>query len=106
MGLLKSTLLQFDGGAVPRAFGTKPLSEVVAHKDLQTKDAEERFQVIRQLLKDVVTKKPTPASGVTSKLDSIFVHPVLGYVTFLTILLIIFQVIYKIASFPMDWIDG
>jgi ferrous iron transport protein B len=52
------------------------------------------------VLKEVSTKKEK------SGLDSLFLHPVWGYVIFTAILLIIFQAIFAWASVPMDLIDG
>jgi len=56
--------------------------------------------VERAVLKEVSTKKEK------SGLDSLFLHPVLGYVIFAAILLIIFQAIFAWATVPMDLIDG
>jgi ferrous iron transport protein B len=42
----------------------------------------------------------------TRKLDAILLHPVLGYLTFLLVLLVIFQAIFAWASYPMDMIDA
>jgi len=52
------------------------------------------------VLKEVSTKKEK------SGLDSLFLHPIWGYVIFTAILLIIFQAIFAWASVPMDLIDG
>lgn len=56
--------------------------------------------VERAVLKEISTKKEK------SGLDSLFLHPVLGYVIFAAILLIIFQAIFAWATVPMDLIDG
>ena len=42
----------------------------------------------------------------SSRLDKFFVHPVTGYLFFLTILMVMFQFIFSFASYPMDFIDG
>jgi ferrous iron transport protein B len=38
-------------------------------------------------------------------LDKGFAHPVLGYGIFILVLFIIFQSVFALASYPMDWID-
>ena len=42
----------------------------------------------------------------TEKLDKILVHQFWGYVVFAAILLFIFQMVFFIAAYPMDWIDS
>jgi len=51
----------------------------------------------------MVSKKETTRS---EKIDRILVHPVLGYVIFAAILMVIFQFIYAFSSIPMDFIDS
>ncbi len=38
-------------------------------------------------------------------LDKWFAHPVLGYGIFILVLFVIFQSVFALASYPMDWID-
>ncbi len=42
----------------------------------------------------------------TTRADKVLVHPVFGYLIFLAVLLVIFQAIFWLAAFPMDWIDS
>jgi ferrous iron transport protein B len=75
-------------------------------QDQQEKETEGRYKKIKELLnKNVLsgTNKPKEFHG---KLDAIFLHPVWGYVTFLGIMLLIFQAIFAWAETPMDLIDG
>lgn len=100
------SLIANGAARVPeRTFGTRPLSEVLKDKDWQKSDAEERYALIRQMVR-ASTSRQGKSIDVAGKLDRWLVHPVWGYVIFMAILLLIFQVIYRIASFPMDWIDG
>lgn len=41
----------------------------------------------------------------TGRLDKWITHPVWGYTFFLIVLLIIFQAVFSLASYPMDWIE-
>ena len=70
----------------------------------QIDDTNVRFQHIKDIVKQVVSKKPVEINF-SSKLDKWLVHPVLGYLIFLVLLLIIFQTVFTLASYPMDWID-
>lgn len=70
----------------------------------QVQDTNERFGRIKSLVAKVVTKKPQEESF-SNKIDQWLVHPVFGYLIFLVILLIIFQTVFWLASYPMDWID-
>ncbi|MBI3238300.1 MAG: ferrous iron transport protein B, partial [Flavobacteriia bacterium] len=83
-------------------------SELIAMDDLiaQSADTSVRFDRIKHIVADVVTKKENPVSHqFSSKLDKWLVHPILGYVIFFSVLLIIFQTVFSLASYPMDWID-
>lgn len=70
----------------------------------QIADTNIRFERIKELVKQVVNKKATEANFST-KLDKWLIHPVFGYLIFLVILLVIFQTVFTLASYPMDWID-
>ena len=72
----------------------------------QTTDTEKRFQEIQQHLKEIqhIEEKPKQTRKV-SKLDQLFVHPLWGYGLFLLTLLLLFQLIFSLASYPMDLID-
>ncbi|MBN3584608.1 ferrous iron transport protein B [Algoriphagus aestuarii] len=83
-------------------------SLITSHKfDLESAQLEEttiRYRKITSLVETCVVKKE--AKKPASALDKIFLHPVWGYVVFLSILLLIFQTIFTWASVPMDLIDG
>ncbi len=70
----------------------------------QISDTNSRFERIKAIVKQVVHKKPSE-TNFSAKLDKWLVHPVFGYLIFLTILLVIFQTVFTLASYPMDWID-
>jgi ferrous iron transport protein B len=73
-------------------------------EDAQLEETKIRYRKITELLTKALVRKaaPKPKPG----LDHIFLHPVLGYVIFAGILLLIFQTIFTWASIPMDLIDG
>ena len=74
--------------------------------DSQTKDTERRFQEIQGLLSDVQTiENKSINQKKVNKLDTLFVHPIWGYGLFLLMLMALFQLIFSLASYPMDLID-
>jgi len=84
-----------------------PLS-LFAEPEAQVKDAEWRYVRIREILSKVkIAAGDEPAKIANNgKLDKILLHPVFGYLLFAFVLLLIFQSIFSIAEYPMNWIDG
>lgn len=72
--------------------------------DGQIQDTNKRFERIKELVKKSVAKQERPLTR-TLKADKWLVHPVWGYTIFLFVLLFIFQLVFSLASYPMDWID-
>jgi ferrous iron transport protein B len=72
----------------------------------QSRDTNARFERIRKIVTDSVQQKPQPTNQQFSgKLDRWLVHPIFGYLFFFAILLVIFQTVFTLAAYPMDWID-
>ncbi|MNU12731.1 Ferrous iron transport protein B [compost metagenome] len=80
-------------------------SKNIVPKRLQVQETVRRYQNIDKILADVITKKAQFKELLTEKLDKVLVHKFWGYVVFLFILLIIFQCVYFLAEYPMNWID-
>ncbi|MES2588465.1 MAG: ferrous iron transport protein B [Bacteroidota bacterium] len=81
----------------------------IDNQESQKEEVKLRFDFIKQLIHDFVKKKKTVEEKETKKLsfwDKISIHPVFGYVIFAVIMLSIFQLIFSIAAFPMELIDG
>lgn len=85
--------------------------ELAAPKDLlaQQAESEKRFLFLKDFVSKLQQEKSPKTSG--SKIavgfwDKITVHPLWGYVIFAFIMLFIFQLIFSIASLPMDLIDN
>ena len=72
-------------------------------KRMQQRETILRYQVINTALKD--TYKVT-AVGTRALLDKILLHKVWGYVIFMAILLLIFQVIFYVSEYPKGWIES
>ena len=72
-------------------------------KKMQQRETILRYQAINHALKD--TYKVT-AVGTRALLDKILLHKVWGYVIFMAILLLIFQVIFYVSEYPKGWIES
>ena len=72
-------------------------------KRMQQRETILRYQVINNALKD--TYKVT-AVGTRALLDKILLNKVWGYVIFMAILLLIFQVIFYVSEYPKGWIES
>lgn len=78
----------------------------VVPKRLQTQETVRRYQKIDNIISKVITKQPQFKELFTEKLDRIFVHKFWGYVVFAALLLLIFQGVFFLAEYPMNWIDS
>lgn len=82
-----------------------PESKSLVPKRLQVQEVVRRYQNIDKILSNVISKKPQFKELLTEKLDKVLVHPILGYVVFIGILLVIFNSVFFLAEYPMNWID-
>lgn len=74
---------------------------------LQSLESVERFKVINRIVEECITHKTEVKSeSFTHKLDGILTHRIYGYAIFLIILYFIFQSIFFLAKYPMEWIEG
>lgn len=66
-----------------------------------------RYQRISTILRQTVVE-PNPLKKVlwTEKADKILLHPLWGNLILLFILFLLFQSIFWLAAYPMDWIDA
>ncbi len=84
----------------------EPDSKSLVPKRLQVQETVRRYQNVDKILADVISKKPQFKELLTEKLDKVLVHKFWGYVVFLMILLIIFQSVFFLAEYPMNWIES
>ncbi len=83
----------------------EPDSKSLVPKRLQVQETVRRYQNVDKILSDVISKKAQFKELLTEKLDKVLVHKFWGYIVFLAILLIIFQSVFFLAEYPMNWID-
>lgn len=73
---------------------------------LQSQETVERYKVINRIIEECITNKSAiQTETLTNKLDSILTHRIWGYAIFLTVLFLIFQTIFFLAAYPMQWIE-
>lgn len=65
-----------------------------------------RYRFLNQVVKKTVIVEKENAVDFTTRVDKFLLHPVWGYAIFLLILFSIFQCVFWLAAFPMDWIDS
>lgn len=90
------------------------INEIISQEDakcnvpkrLQIQETVRRYQNIDKIISETTEKVPEKKQLLTEKLDRILVHPIWGYLVFLFILLIIFQSVFFLAEYPMNWIEG
>lgn len=71
----------------------------------QIEESKRRYVKIKEILKKTISGSTSKSNKLTKKLDRFFLHPLLGYLVFIGIMLLIFQAIFAWAEVPMDWID-
>ena len=75
-------------------------------RKLRTNASILRYKFINSFLSECLTIDKSKAVDLTTRLDRVLLHPILGFLVFFLILFGMFQAIFWLASYPMDWIDG
>jgi ferrous iron transport protein B len=72
----------------------------------QAEEILQRYSRIRHIMQQAVSEPdPLQKSLFTERLDNVLLHRVWGYVILLVVLFLLFQSVFWIAQYPMDWID-
>jgi len=72
----------------------------------QAEEIVNRYAHIRQVLKNHVSEpNPIEQKKFTEKLDNLLLHRTWGYLILLVVLFLLFQSIFWVAQFPMDFIE-
>lgn len=74
---------------------------------LEIQEINARYQKISALINKIKPQKNIKI-GLTStqKIDKIVLHPFFGLLTFLATFFILFQAIFTLSAYPMNWIDS
>lgn len=66
----------------------------------------DRYAAVERLLSDTLKRPLTQKKSRTEKIDRLLLHPVWGFVSLLTVLTVLFYLIFSIAEGPMGWIEA
>ena len=73
----------------------------------QAEEILQRYGRIKHIMQQAVSEPdPLQKSLFTEKLDDILLHRRWGYLILLAVLFLLFQSVFWLASYPMDWIDS
>ena len=74
---------------------------------VQAQEILQRYERIKHIMGQSVSEPdPLEKSLFTEKLDDVLLHRRWGYLILLTVLFLLFQAVFWLASYPMDWIDA
>jgi ferrous iron transport protein B len=104
---LKKSILDYSTISTQACFEFRAsiINKNATKKQLQHQETVQRYQFIKEVLKDNYKVDTTKFSDSRTKIDKVLLHPVLGYVIFFILLLGIFQALFSWSSLPMDFID-
>ncbi len=72
----------------------------------QAEEILQRYGRIKQIMQQAVSEPdPLQKKLFTEKLDNVLLHRRWGYLILLGVLFLLFQSVFLLAQFPMDWID-
>jgi ferrous iron transport protein B len=74
-------------------------------RKVQALESVGRFKIINGFIEECVKAREASEESFSTKLDKILTHRVGGYAIFLGILFLIFQTIFTLAAYPMEWIE-
>ncbi len=82
--------------------------DITAEQDFDNHadETNKRYQFIKDLIPKITLQEDNKKQFEVSKLDKLFIHPFFGYLIFAGILMLLFQLIFSLASYPMDMIDS
>ncbi len=79
----------------------------ISKSKIQAEEVMARYERINQIMRrTVVEPNPLEEKLFTEKIDKLLLHRVWGYLILMLVLFFMFQAIFWIASYPMDWIDA
>ena len=76
------------------------------HTKTQATEILERYNRIKRIMQVAVTEPdPLQQTILTDKLDNVLLHRRWGYLILLGVLFLLFQCVFWLAQYPMDWIE-
>jgi len=87
---------------IEEAIKNIPLNKTLS----QAEEITDRYSRIKAIMQQtVVEPDPLQKNLFTNKLDNILLHRRWGYLILLSVLFLLFQTVFIIAQYPMDWIE-
>lgn len=75
-------------------------------ENIQVAELEERARTVEKLTRHISSKIKTVKNRKTSRsIDKVLMHRVAGPLVFLLIMALVFEAVFTVAQYPMDWID-
>ena len=75
--------------------------------EFESKDILNRFHKLKNVVSETVRfSGKSKLISISNKIDRIVTSPILGYGIFLLVLFLVFQSIFYLAEFPMQWIES
>ncbi len=76
-------------------------------RKLQAEEVIQRYTRISTIMtQSVVEESPTAKTLRSERIDKLLLHPFWGNLILLTVLFLLFQSIFTLAQFPMDWVEA
>ena len=75
-------------------------------KEYELNDTIYKFSKINYIISKCIKHPKQIDKTLTQKLDLLFTHRLYGFAFFFLVLFLIFQFIFYVAEFPMNWIEG
>lgn len=99
---------KLENGSFENKYVSSVESDSVGDKELEENDYRRRKQVIHEIIKEDVQFEEDKEKFLnqSKKLDKILLHPIFGILIFLGTILLVFQSVFFLANYPMDWIDS
>ena len=90
-----------------KAFGHhKVLHPAKEWEEFSDAVVSERYKKVDHIVTKSYTKSAFDPLAFTKKVDSIITHPVWGFLVFAAIMFVVFQTVFSLAAYPMEWIDS
>jgi ferrous iron transport protein B len=83
------------------------LDEMKFHKSkVQAEEIMERYKKIAHIMQQcVVEESPLKRTIISERIDKLMLHPLWGNLILLAVLFLLFQSIFWLAAYPMDWVE-
>lgn len=82
------------------------LNHEFENKENIKSELEKRHHLARNIENLSISKSADWVKSITQKLDDVFIHPIYGFLSFFVILFLVFQIVFRLAEYPTEWIEN